>query len=91
MERDVQLRESPWFRHGDANSWLTSSVFELKEPRSVDAEEAMTQALELFRRPTRASSEEIARVDARLRRALSDTDRFWVRWSAFVQSQEKPA
>jgi predicted ATPase len=78
----VELHESPWMRRGDANAWLTSSVFELKEARSVEAEEAITQALALLRQDTPQPGE-IERVDGLLRNALSDVDRFWVRWSEY--------
>jgi hypothetical protein len=72
-------------RRGDANAWLTSSVFELKEARSVEAEEAITQALALLRQDTPQPGE-IDRVDGLLRNALSDVDRFWVRWSEYRKS-----
>ena len=87
VEGSVQLRQSAWCRRGDANSWLTSPVFDLKEPRSVEAEEAISEALALVRAdsPPRADLE---RVDGLLRAALGDVDRFWVRWSAFMSSLE---
>jgi len=53
----VELREFPRSRLGDANAWLTSPLFELGEPRSVEAEHALSKALELLRRtdaPTRS-------------------------------------
>jgi hypothetical protein len=81
----VELHESPWVRYGDANSWLTSSVFDLTEPRSVEAEEAITAALALLRQNVK-EPEEIERVDTLLRGALGDIDRFWVRWSAYRES-----
>jgi predicted ATPase len=81
----VELHESPWMRRGDANAWLTSSVFELGEPRSVEAEEAITEALALLRQDA-PSPKEIDRVDNLLRKVLSDVDRFWVRWSAYRKS-----
>ncbi len=87
VEGSVQLRQSAWYRRGDANSWLTSSVFDLKEPRSIEAEVAISQALALARAdsPPRADLE---RVDGLLRAALGDVDRFWIRWSAFMSSLE---
>lgn len=81
---EVKLSRSMWRRHGDVNSWLSSSVFELGEPRSLEAEEAMRKALELLRRRPRPTVKDIAPVDEELRRVLSDVDRFWVRWSSFV-------
>lgn len=85
VEREVKLRGFPWRRHGDANAWLTSSVFELQEPRSLEAEHALSEALELLRKP-RPSNEEVERVDGLLRDALSDVDRFWLRWTAYRKS-----
>ncbi|MFO7567483.1 MAG: AAA family ATPase [Enhygromyxa sp.] len=46
----VQLEESPWRRRGDANNWLTSALFDLREPRSLEAERAMERARDLLRR-----------------------------------------
>jgi predicted ATP-binding protein involved in virulence len=84
-DNQVELHESPWVRYGDANAWLTSSVFDMREPRSVEAEEAITAALALLRRDSQ-DPEEIERVDGLLRNALSDIDRFWVRWSHYRES-----
>jgi hypothetical protein len=84
----VELREHPWTRRGDANAWLTSTVFDLKEPRSLEAEAAIGKALEVLRKdqPSRA---EVDEADQALKDALSDVDRFWVRWSQFRQSLGK--
>jgi hypothetical protein len=84
---EVQLRAFPWSRRGDANAWLTSSAFDLKEPRSLEAERAITQALALLRQES-PSLAEIDEVDAALRGVLSDIDRFWVRWSHYRESQK---
>lgn len=83
----VELSESPWRRRGDANNWLTSSIFDLEEPRSLEAEQAISAALQLLARRDAASQEDIDRVDRMLRASLGDIDRFWVRWGAFVQSR----
>ena len=83
---EVVLSEFPWSRRGDANAWLTSSVFDLAEPRSIEAEDAMTDALELLR-CSQPSKEAIERVDGKLRAALGDTDRFWMRWTQFVRDR----
>lgn len=89
-EGEVVLSEFPWSRRGDANAWLTSSVFDLAEPRSIEAEEAMKDALELLR-CSEPSKEAVETVDGKLRAALGDTDRFWVRWTQFVRDRETPA
>lgn len=82
---EVELHPFPWVRRGDANAWLTSSVFDLKEPRSIEAERAILDALTLLRQEA-PDPTSIKEVDGALRAVLSDVDRFWVRWSYFVES-----
>lgn len=84
-DHQVELKREPWRRYGDVNTWLSSSVFELAEPRSFEAEQAILAALKLLRRAETPPLEEVERVDQALRDVLSDVDRFWVRWSAFVE------
>jgi hypothetical protein len=78
----VQLTRREFVRHGSVADWLTSDAFDLQEPRSLEAEQAIQQAREMFSKGTLHASE-IKKVDKALRAALGDTDRFWVRWSQF--------
>jgi len=87
VEGRVQLQESPWRRHGDANAWLMSSVFGLEATGSVEAERATKRALSLFRQPS-ASPAEVDEVDGLLRASLGEVNRFWARWSEFKRSLE---
>ncbi len=77
----VELRQFPWRRVGDVNNWLTSTVFDLSEPRGIDAEEALQEAQELLRRTSKPTLGEFQIVDRKLRTVLGDTDPFWIRWS----------
>lgn len=79
---EVVLRRRDFVRQGNIANWLTSEAFDLLEPYSVPAEQAIRAALELMRRQT-ASPEEYEQVEAQLSAALSDTDRFWIRWQEF--------
>jgi hypothetical protein len=81
----VELARPPWRRYGDVNSWLSSEIFDLEEPRSVAAEDAIRRARALLQGGQKPALEEVEAVDAELRKVLSDVDRFWVRWSAFVE------
>jgi hypothetical protein len=81
-EGTVQLARRAFVRHGSVADWLTSDAFDLQEPRSLEAEQAIQQAREMFSKGTLHASE-IKKVDKALRAALGDTDRFWVRWSQF--------
>lgn len=81
-DNTVVLRKREFERLGDVSNWLTSEAFDLKQARSLEAEEAITKALALLRKvyPT---VEEVMEVDGLLRGSLSEIDRFWVRWSEF--------
>jgi hypothetical protein len=81
----VELRQFPWRRVGDVNNWLTSTVFDLAEPRGIEAEEALDEAKELLRRSSKPSLAEFERVDQKLRRVLGDVDPFWIRWSYHLE------
>ena len=85
VENSVELTEFPWRRVGQVDHWLTSTVFDLAEPRSVEAEEAMVKALELLRRVPAPTLQEFVSVDEELRKVLGETDRFWVRWSFHLE------
>lgn len=86
---NVVLRKRPFVRRGEVSNWLTSEAFDLKEPRSLEAETAIREALALARQES-PSKPDIRRVDKLLRSSLGDVDRFWVRWTAFRKSHEMP-
>ena len=79
---EVKLARRDFVRHGDVSSWLTSEAFDLKEPRSLEAEQAIVSALALARQP-KPDKAELKRVEQMLKASLSDIDRFWVRWTEF--------
>lgn len=90
-QNKVILRKREYSRRGEINNWLTSPAFDLKEPRgSIEAENAIQAALALVRQrsPDQAS---VQHIDTQLRSALGDTDRFWVRWSAFRDTLNETA
>jgi predicted ATPase len=84
----VQLEKRVFVRRGDVSNWLTSEAFDLKEPTSIEAEEAITRALSLLSRDSAPAKKEIDEVDRLLRKSLSDVDRFWVRWSQYRKNHE---
>lgn len=83
----VELAKRDFVRRGDVSNWLTSDAFGLREARSLPAEDAISKALELTR-SSNPPSAAIAEVDALLREALSDIDRFWLRWAEFRRQRE---
>ncbi len=78
-ERTVQVDKAAWIPRGDANSWLVSDVFDLKSPRSVEAEQALEEAKAALREPNLAI-EQVKQIHHRLHEVLKDTDPFWPRW-----------
>ena len=89
LDRDsarVELRKRPFVRLGDVSNWLTSEAFDLKEPRSIEAERAMISALAMYRE-TAVTPERIHEVDGQLRAVLGDTDPFLSGWSRFLREK----
>lgn len=84
--KDVVLTRRPYVRHGEVGNWLTSEAFDLREPRSLESEVAIREALTLAKQPSPKKAD-IERVDSLLRAALSDTDRFWLRWTSFCDGR----
>ena len=76
---EVKLRQRPFIRQGDASSWLTSEAFDLESARSREAETVLAEATQALSDPG-FDTNEAKKLDARLRRVLSDTDPFWMRW-----------
>jgi len=82
----VELKKREFVRHGDVSNWLTSEAFDLGEPRSIEAENAIRKARALLHRKKPPSVDEAGAVGTELRKAgLPDIDPFWVRWGAFVE------
>lgn len=80
----VSLHEVDFIQLGDAAKWLTSPVFEMKQARSVEAEQAIEDAkrLQLDDHP---SQEAVNEVSKRLVRYLAEDDAFWPRWVGFAE------
>jgi hypothetical protein len=80
----VELKEFPWRRIGDVNRWLTSTIFDLREPGSLEAEEAVREARQILSVRPRPAIQEFDRIDGRLRQVLGEVDPFWTRWSQWL-------
>jgi hypothetical protein len=78
-EGRVGLTRAAWRPRGDASAWLTSDVFELREARSREAEDAIVAAKQAMLAPNLAI-EDARRIHHELHAVLKDTDPFWPRW-----------
>jgi len=81
----VFFREMPFAVQGSIESWLTSEVFQLKQARSLPAENAVSKALAL-QEAKNVSKDEIEMLTKELAENLSENDDFWPRWVLFASS-----
>lgn len=82
---EVVVRKRDFISRGDVSNWLTSSAFDLKQPRSKEGEEAIERALSVLR-DKNPLNQAIKDADKQLKDArLPDIDPFWVRWGYFKE------
>lgn len=81
---DAFLTEENFIKYGQVNSWLTSSIFNLKQARAADAERAIdaAKALQLCDNP---SDDDVQAAHKKLLQCLSQNDPFWPRWIYFAE------
>ena len=82
----VELNSMRWTKYGDVSNWLTSDAFDLKSPRSIEAEHVMERAALALSNPSFGKSEAI-KLHSELGNVLSDTDLFWIRWRYIAQKR----
>lgn len=89
--QQVKLRKREYVRLGEVGNWLVSEAFDLKEPRSLEGEQAVRAATAVLK-AGHPLLQEVEAVDKQLRQAgLPDIDPFWVRWDYFVEQARKNA
>jgi hypothetical protein len=84
VNQELEAKTIQYIKHGSINSWLTSDVFNLKRPYSVDAEKVLIDAkqLQLMDHP---DPQKVREVSDRLAQYLPDIDPFWPRWKYFAE------
>jgi hypothetical protein len=85
LNDDVVLEHLPFVKRGRVDLWLMSPAFGLGQARSLEAERAIADAIELQREDT-PSPDAVKHVDARLSACLASDDSFWPRWRHFALS-----
>jgi hypothetical protein len=80
----VSFRPVPFELRGSADSWLTSSLFDLRHPGSREAELAIREAVRL-QEAKAATPEQVKKVSEKLSQHLAAEDPFWVRWVFFAE------
>jgi hypothetical protein len=85
----VSFGEVPFIRHGRVDAWLTSEIFELKQPTSQEAENALERAKKILGQE-KPSANEIKEVSDQLGKTLPPEDSFWLRWLHFAKQKGVP-
>jgi hypothetical protein len=80
----VEFTELPFLRHGTVDSWLTSDIFRLKEPRSTRGEDSV-ERVRLLMEEEAPNPDEIMEANRALKRVLPEDDELWARWLFFAR------
>jgi len=80
----VMLKEPPFITYGTVDSWLRSDIFEMRHARSLEAEQAIEDAVNLQKEDD-ATHAQVQEVTQRLMKYLAQDDRFWPRWTYFAK------
>jgi len=81
---DVELAVVDFIKYGQINSWLTSPIFNLKQPRSQEAEETIDEAKKIQYQKN-PSTVDVVHIHEMLLEELAETDPFWPRWLYFAE------
>ncbi|MDR1179770.1 MAG: ATP-binding protein [Spirochaetales bacterium] len=83
-KKQISLEKLDFIKYGHINSWLTSQIFGLDQPRALLAEGIIKQAQEL-QLQDRPDKEQVDRIHRQLLNVLSADDPFWPRWIYFAE------
>jgi hypothetical protein len=83
-KRQISLEKLNFVKYGHVNSWLTSQIFGLDQPRALQAEKIIKQAQELQLQDD-PGKEQVDKVHRQLLNVLSADDPFWPRWIYFAE------
>ena len=89
----VDLNVVPWAPQGDAQNWLVSDVFGLRQARSVEAERAIDAAQAFMRGDAHQNPKDLrepSQIHEELQRVLAGHDPFWPRWIVTAEGSAEP-
>lgn len=76
--------EVPFSNQGTIDSWLTSDIFKLKQPRSKRAEYSV-ERVRVLMEEEQPNKEEILNAHRSLQQILPEDDELWARWLFFAR------
>jgi hypothetical protein len=80
------LKRVEWTVRGDVNRWLTSEIFELGQPRSLEAEQVIEQAREIMMQPGQHASA-LGGLVGQLAQHVPETDPLLARLGAILEKE----
>jgi hypothetical protein len=83
---EIKFGEVQFIRHGRVDAWLTSELFELRQPTSQPAENALERAKAILANEN-PNPETIREISRQLGETLPAEDEFWPRWLYFAQEK----
>lgn len=86
VEDEVKFGEVQFVKHGRVDAWLTSEIFELRQPTSEPTEHALERAKAVLSEEN-PNPENIREIHTQLSETLPADDEFWPRWLYFVQEK----
>ncbi|MBS0355441.1 MAG: AAA family ATPase [Proteobacteria bacterium] len=78
-KRNVIIRRKQWERLGTADRWLVSDIFNLKQARSLKAEQIIEE-ISAAMKTERLTRSKALQLDKELASVLGETDPLWARW-----------
>ncbi len=81
---EVNFEEMNFIKYGQVNSWLTSSVFNLRHARSVEAEKAIEDAKKI-QLSNEVDPDKVLNTHKMLIKYLAQDDHFWPRWIYYAE------
>jgi uncharacterized protein YihD (DUF1040 family) len=78
-DNTVVLKEKKFEKYGEIQNWLTSEAFDMDTGYSTETERVLKKATAAMKEES-FSAMEAKTLDAELKKVLSPTDPFWIRW-----------
>ncbi len=80
----VELNEEIFVKQGRVDRWLTSDIFGLAQPRSMEAEQAI-QAANKIQLEKKTDPQAVQDIHDQLKKVLAQDDEFWPLWIYFAK------
>jgi predicted ATPase len=84
----VTLEQIDFVKRGSANEWLKSEFLEIKQPFSIEAENAISEAINTMK-ANEKDLNKLKNINSLLTKNLPPHDTLWIRWNYFFENSTK--